>query len=81
MNRISPYQTIITKVIPATNTKPTRVKATANGGTSVTESFGYCGDEHASAMRALCKKLHWDYRNYHGGEVRGVGIVWIRVEG
>jgi hypothetical protein len=80
MKRISPYQTIITKVIPATSTLPARVKATASGGASITLAYDYTGRDHEDTMRALCDKLNWDHRNFYGGEVPNVGVVWVRVE-
>lgn len=78
MNRVSPYQTITTKVIPCTNTRPTRIKATCDAG-SVTLSYNYGGYEHEHAVRMLCEKLNWDYRNYYGGQTKD-GVVWVRVE-
>lgn len=50
-------QAILTKYIPATNTKPSRIKATAERG-SLTRSWQYDGraeDEHRAAAAALCQ--------------------------
>lgn len=64
-----PSQAIITRTIPATNTKPTRVLARAAGGMSVYSSWndaaGIFGSHEAAAIK-LCKKLDW-----HGTLVPG----------
>ena len=52
-------QAIITKFIPATNTRPARIKATAWGG-SITISYDFSGDHsHTRAAQALMEKLGW----------------------
>jgi hypothetical protein len=61
-------QAIKTKIIPATNTKPTRIKATSCGGISVTLSTSNIeGDQHIAAVRALCEKLKWKGKMVMGG--------------
>lgn len=78
MNHISGRQTIHTKVLPTTNTKGTRVKATATSGLSVTVQYGYEGleEEHSYAMRVLCERRGWDYTKFIGGKVNE-GVVWV----
>ena len=52
-------QAIVTKYLPATNTKPSRIKAQCERG-SLTVSWSYEGrdeDEHANAAKALCAKF------------------------
>ena len=55
---------ILVKVIPATNTRPTRLKATAEGVPSITRSAnGDWGYEKDAALiaRELCKKYDWNW--------------------
>lgn len=55
-------QTIITKTLPATSTKPTRVMAKAAGGASVTISVHGSEDSasiHRSAAIQLVKRMNW----------------------
>lgn len=54
---------IITKYIPATNTKGTRISATCTGGHKVTIPIDYSVDantSHCYAALALCEKLGWE---------------------
>lgn len=55
---------VTTKRIPATNTKPTRYKATSSFGASATVSYRSNGnvEGHRDAFRALCEKQGWDSR-------------------
>lgn len=68
-------QTITTKPLPATATKPARIKATASGGGgSITISAS--GDEsHMQAMRQLCNKLNW--HGFIAGGHTNDGMVWV----
>lgn len=62
-------QAIITKYIPCTNTKPSRVKATCEAG-SITLSWDSSGDDklvHQGAARKLCQKLGWKGEMITGG--------------
>ena len=55
---------IIVKVLPATNTKPTRLKASAEGVASIIRSAdgdrGYEKDA-ARIARELCAKYEWNW--------------------
>ena len=55
---------IIVKVLPATNTKPTRLKASAEGVASIIRSAdgdrGYEKDA-ARVARELCAKYEWNW--------------------
>lgn len=60
---------ITTKYFGPTNTKGSRIKATANGN-SITISFDYSLDSearHAKAARALCDKMGWENKLIAGG--------------
>lgn len=62
-------QAIVTKYIAATNTRPSRIKATCAAG-SVTISYPHelTGQAvHRQAAQALCKKLGWDCKLLGGG--------------
>ena len=57
---------ILTKVLPATDTKPTRIKAYTEGGNSCITSWSACdqpgsaqAQAHLFAAQQLCKKMHW----------------------
>lgn len=67
-------QAIITKYLPATNSRGSRIKATCQAG-SVTISYPYdltgmcC---HAAAAKALVEKLGWGHAHY--GDLMGGGL-------
>lgn len=66
-------QAIVTKYLPATNTKPSRIKATSSAG-SVTVSYSYDLDTegcHRQAAQALCEKLGWAGQYVTGGLPNG----------
>ncbi len=74
---------ICTKVIPCTDTKPTRIKAYAEGGNSIMVSWSECDDEgrtqgqaHMYAARKLCDKMKWDGRLIGGGTEEGYCFVF-----
>lgn len=75
-------QTIETKVIPATNTKATRVRAThTHKMESITveaSSFDEIEDAHKHAAALLMRKLDWTGYNDKmvGGSTRA-GMVWV----
>jgi hypothetical protein len=68
---------IITKYLPATNTKPSRIKASDGRNMSV---IGYPHElssqqAHAKAATALCKKMGWNWKMTGGGLENG-DCVW-----
>lgn len=66
-------QAIVTKYLGATNTKPSRIKATASAG-SVTISYSYDHDTegcHRQAAQALCDKFGWKGSFVTGGLPNG----------
>lgn len=83
-------QAIITKVLPATETLPKRVKATAAGGGNITITFGdgMLSDiaVHKLAVRRLIEKLRWlksldvllTPADYVAGTINRAGdIAWV----
>lgn len=72
-------QAIITKFIPATNTRGARIKATAWAG-SVTVAYDYSGDaSHRRAAQALCEKMGWPTDNWiDGGTPDNSGFAFVR---
>lgn len=76
-------QAITTKYIGATNTRGSRIKATAAAG-SITIS---CDDSlnierrHAKAAQALAAKLGWKGSYYQGGMPNDCGYVFVHCEG
>ena len=85
MAKIVPYQTIETRFIPATDTKPARIKAAAEAG-SITRSYAYEGDkQHSEVAQELADKLGWTGPRYGvlvGGALPGTGyaFVFVRME-
>lgn len=72
---------IVTKYLPCTNTKPSRIKATAEGGNSITISFPHEDvDPHETAANALVAKMDWGrgYRLVGGGLPNG-DKCWVFV--
>jgi hypothetical protein len=61
-------QAIITKYLPATNTKGSRIKATCGAGsTTISYPHELSGQAvHRAAAEALIVKLRWDDREYGG---------------
>lgn len=70
-------QTITTKYIPATNTKPTRISATASGNNSriVISSDGMSEASHILAVKTLCEQNEWD-GELIGGHTK-TGMVFV----
>lgn len=68
-------QAIVTKYLPATNTKGARIKASCEAG-SVTISYPHEAqrgvEAHATAMRALAAKLGW--REYEASLLQSVAL-------
>ena len=76
-------QAIETRYLGASNTKGTRIKATAFGG-SVTVGYDYAldaQDNHRAAADALIAKLGWTGTFAQGGNVTGTGYYFVNVEG
>ena len=75
---------ILTKVIPCTNTKPTRVKAYTEGGNSIIVSWSECdadgrndqGHAHLYAAYKLAKKMNWPGTLLGGGTPDGYAFVF-----
>lgn len=70
---------ILTSVIPATDTKGTRIKATSTHyGTSATipmdHAFGLV-ERHAQAVRALCRKMNKDESAQFRGELDRIALI------
>lgn len=71
-------QAIITKILPTTEHKPRRCKATAQGG-SVTISTDAYEDYHREAALALCRKLGWE-GSLVMGTLPNEDNVWVFIE-
>ncbi len=73
-------QSIITKFIPATNRRPSRVKAIASGGESHTSSYhnldGNEEQRHFAVARSLAEKLDWSGRLVGGATKTGFVFVF-----
>ena len=73
---------ILTKVLPCTDTRPTRIKAYTEGGNSLTVSWTECdegrtqGEAHMYAARKLCNKMHWGGKLIGGGTLEGYCFVF-----
>jgi hypothetical protein len=70
---------IVTKYIPCTNTKPSRIKATDTEHNSIIVSYNDDSDtEHAhmAAALALCKKMNWPDTIIGGGTKTGYVFVF-----
>ena len=77
---------ILTKIIPATSTKPTRIKAfTASDCQSITMSLSaqayvrawrMDGAEHLAIAQQLCKKMGWTGRLLGGVTPDGYAFVF-----
>jgi hypothetical protein len=74
-------QAITTKFLPVTNTRPSRVKATADAG-SVTLSWDHgvnIDENHARAAKALADKFGWRGAWYQGALHDG-GFCFVCVD-
>lgn len=71
-------QAITTKYLPWTDTKPSRIKATAASGISVTITLhgDIEGDAHDEAVRRLVAKLGWGPATYVRGASKD-GFVYV----
>jgi hypothetical protein len=76
-------QAIETKYVKATNTRGSRIKATAWGG-SITIGYDYALDTdgaHKAAADALIAKMGWSGTFAQGGNVKGDGYYFVNVQG
>lgn len=74
---------ILTKVIPCTDTRPTRIKAYTEGGNSLTLSWSECdadgrdqGHAHLYAAKKLAEKMNWSTNLLGGGTPDGYAFVF-----
>ena len=58
---------IVTKYLPATTCKGSRIKASAEGVPSVIISYSHSGNEHREAALELCKRVKWPTDLISGG--------------
>ena len=69
---------IITKFIPCTDTKGSRIKAsTGTGGQSIMISYPHelnADEAHLSAAQALCDKMKWSRKLIQGGLETGESV-------
>lgn len=74
-------QAIITKFLPCTNTKGSRIKATCQAGSIIIdyphELSGM--DCHAKAAYALLSKMHWDYKLV-GGQLPSHDYAFVMLD-
>ena len=68
---------IVTKYIPASATKPSRVKATAEGVPSVTISYSSADNPHREAALTLCRKYGWGESLISGGMPDQTGECFV----
>jgi len=69
---------IVTKYIAATNTRPSRIKASDEDGNTITIPYDHSlshGQRYAKAAVALCEKMGWS-TNLVGGHVKD-GYVFV----
>jgi len=75
-------QTITTKILPATNTKPARVKATHEGNAlsaTIPRGNGAIEKDYNQAARILKTRLKWPGKMV-GGHTRD-GMVFVFIHG
>ena len=73
-------QAITSKVLPATENRGTKIKATAANGKSATVSYyDYDSVEEASddAVRLVCKAMGWTGTLVRGSTQGGWVYVWV----
>lgn len=79
---------ISTKIIPATNSRPTRIKAESGNGNKIVVSKSACEDcltqqnqneenIHRVAAEMLCKKMGWKGKLAAGGTREGWVFVFV----
>ncbi|MEZ2409844.1 hypothetical protein AB6806_23920 [Bosea sp. RCC_152_1] len=72
-------QAIVTKYLGPTNSRGSRIKATASAG-SVTIPYSYdlrTEDAHAKAAKVLARKMGWAGHWHGGGTPEGTGYVFV----
>lgn len=76
-------QAIATRFLGPTNTKPSRIKAKAWGGSIIIPYPYDLGLEaaHRVAAEALMKKMGWTGTYAQGGGASGEGYVFVNIEG
>ena len=73
-------QAILTKFLPATNHKGSRIKATAAGGASITIDYSSnlnIEEAHTEAAYALMNKMGWPNQLVSGGTKEGFAFVML----
>ena len=76
-------QAIETRYLGPTNTKGSRIKATAWAG-SITIGYNHAldtQDNHRAAADALIAKMGWNGTFAQGGNIKGDGYYFVNVEG
>jgi hypothetical protein len=76
---LRPVQAIVTKYLPPTNVKGSRIKATAAAG-SLTVHIDHAlniEDNHAVAAKALANKLEWRGTWFMGGLPNDSGYCFV----
>jgi len=72
---------ILTRYLGPTNSRGSRIVATAEGGHRATVPYDYgARDPHAIAALALCQKLGWKGELVNGGLPNGDN-VWVFTNG
>ena len=74
---------ILTKILPCTDTKPTRIKAYTEGGNALILSWSACdtadrtqGEGHLYAAQQLATKMNWSTDLIGGGTPDGYAFVF-----
>ena len=80
---ISPYQTIITKFLPPTNTLGARIKATTYSGSIIVPYDGSenIEREHEKAALELMARREWDHELIGGSSPKTGEMFWILTGG
>lgn len=79
---LRPVQAIVTRYLPPTNVKGSRIKATAAAG-SLTLHIDHAlniEQNHAAAAKALANKFKWRGQWYMGGLPNDAGYCFVCVD-